>query len=234
MLRFRIGNEASKRGLAFRFAAIGSPNVKFDTAAGMRQWACGGVLWELAWEGAWPDDEAGGDWQTRLRRILKHAYRDFRTYCRTNNIHCSQPKFKPTTLAMTALDDWPLLKSKGFNCGMVSLWLYERCRERIVDTLTSQRATMMFGFALLWHTFRNGSMWIILHCVSHAGGGMRAHASHRSPCQRAETRFIRDSLRQDLLRQKPASSETRCGKTRFGREPLRQDPPFPRSLYKIC
>jgi len=139
-----------------------------DDLLGMRQWACGGVLWELAWEGAWPS-VGHGPWQARLDAILAQAFTDFRFYCREHNIHSSQSRFKSTMLGMSTLQDWPILKSKGHNCAMVSLWLAERCRTRARDEYSLQRASMMYGFAMLWHLFKNGSLVLTADEVKQLG-----------------------------------------------------------------
>ena len=88
-------------------------NVVHDDMLGVRQQFVGSPMLLLARERHfWGPPASHGTWQEKLQQQLATAYSDFRTWIRDHGLHCSQTRFKPSTLKLTTLGSWPEARSK--------------------------------------------------------------------------------------------------------------------------
>ena len=94
-----------------------------DDLLGIRQQLCASAMLELAERGIWGEFPEITRWRERLAAQLEVAYADFKKFCKESGFQSSQQRFKPASLSAATQTSWPLLKAKGHNCAIVSLFL---------------------------------------------------------------------------------------------------------------
>ena len=130
---------------------------------GCLQWACGGVLWELATTyRLWPGE--AGAWKVRIKIRLEAAYEDFKRWLKREHLSSSQGVFTIGKLSMTALRDTPMLKAKAGNTLKISYWLCAkvvRLAERMPnDGYLQSMSLMMWGYCEMISVLLRSPLWL--------------------------------------------------------------------------
>ena len=118
---------------------------------GTRLHVCANILAELVEEGMW-DMPPGGKWQTRYNIGLEQAFGEYKMWKRQRKIETKCNKFTVAQLSMGSLGDYPELKSKAYNCAMVSCWLFDIIKDDVssADPHKKARAICARGFYEAW------------------------------------------------------------------------------------
>ena len=145
----------------FHILACG-PELMHAGPLGVLLIAAGCTLYELVCEGYWVGCNDVGVWKVRLALRLGRAYQDFKRWQRRTRKHCSQSKFKVSSLSMSRLRDLPTLKAKAFNCLVVVAWLAELCGAQVPtgNARVQLRALTLWGFNEFFDIVRAAPMWL--------------------------------------------------------------------------
>ena len=138
-----------------------------DDLLGVRASLCGSALKEFAERGLW--GTYSGTWKEQLAQQLEVAFRAFQHW-QGPRLSCSQQPFKPSSLSMHTMTDWPVLKAKGRNCAVVSVWLAHVAAETADEQSHTEHAVILknvlHAFAVMYSIFRNGEQWLSTNSLS--------------------------------------------------------------------
>ena len=95
---------------------------------------------------------------------LHVAFTEFKKFCKDSGFKSSQQCFKPATTSCTTQTDWPLLKAKGHNCAIVSLFLMATAENatdaKCQDYHSRALVTCLWGFASTWCICKGAGPWL--------------------------------------------------------------------------
>ena len=142
-------------------------DVVHDDMLGVRQQFVGSAMLLLARNRHfWGPPAPHGSWREKLQQQLDTAYADFRKWIRDHGSHCSQKRFKPSTLKLTTLGSWPEAKFKAHNCAMISPWICDCCKtlfNRDGDDEAKELAMTARWFKMLWDIYHDRPRRLTYH-----------------------------------------------------------------------